>query len=235
MASHPSFALTMRYLLLSFLVATSAACTYSTVDSSTSTTTLQPVASTTTLVPTSTTTLGSVSASPLAEFVKPIGSAVYDPDKLFQDRPAPIGLHIDAIGVNDATIVPVGILDNGEMEIPGAKEVGWYQYGPTPGDAGSAVLAAHIAYNGRNGVFNKLTAMSVGDLFEVAYDDGSYRTFVVTEVAQYDKTELPFDRIFAKDGDPGVVLITCGGTFNQSLRSYEDNDVVYGTPTPNSP
>jgi LPXTG-site transpeptidase (sortase) family protein len=121
------------------------------------------------------------------------------------------------------------------MEIPGAKEVGWYQYGPTPGDPGSAVLAAHIAYNGRNGVFSKLTAMTVGDLFEVAYDDGSYRTFVVTEVAQYGKTELPFDRIFSKDSDPGVVLITCGGTFNQSLRSYEDNVVVYGSPAPNLP
>ncbi len=225
----------MRYLLLSLVVATSAACTYSTVDSSTSATTLQSVASTTTSVPVTTTTLGSVATSPLADLVEPIGSAAYDPDKLFQDRPVPIGLHVPAIGVNDAAIVPVGVLDNGEMEIPGAKEVGWYQYGPTPGDRGSAVLAAHIAYNGRNGVFSKLTAMSVGDPFEVAYDDGSYRTFVVTEVAQYGKTELPFDRIFSKDSDPGVVLITCGGTFNQSLRSYEDNVVVYGTPAPTLP
>jgi hypothetical protein len=38
------------------------------------------------------------------------------------------------------------------------------------------------------------------------------------------------DRIFAKDGDPVLTLITCGGDFNRSLRSYEDNVVTYAVP-----
>jgi hypothetical protein len=52
----------------------------------------------------------------------------------------------------------------------------------------------------------------------------------VSEIAQYPKEELPFDRIFAKAGDPILTLITCGGTFDRSLNAYDDNIVVYATP-----
>lgn len=181
-------------------------------------------------MPNPTTTVPSVSTSPLADLVKPLGSATYDPDVLLRTSPVPVGLHLEKIGVDNATVVPVGVLDNGEMEIPGATEVGWYRFGPSPGENGSAVLAAHIAYNGRNGLFRNLDQMQEGDSFEVAYDDGTTSRFEVTEIARYGKTALPFDRIFAKDGEAGLVLITCGGTFNDSLRSYEDNIVVYAVP-----
>ncbi len=54
--------------------------------------------------------------------------------------------------------------------------------------------------------------------------------FEVTDLRQYDKDELPFDEIFARDGDPRLTLITCGGAFNPSLLSYEDNVVVRAVP-----
>ena len=54
--------------------------------------------------------------------------------------------------------------------------------------------------------------------------------FEVVERVQYNKKELPLERIFAKSGDPVLTLITCGGGFNQSLRSYDDNFVVYAVP-----
>jgi hypothetical protein len=38
------------------------------------------------------------------------------------------------------------------------------------------------------------------------------------------------DRIFARDGAPQLVLITCGGTFDRTIRSYEDNVVVTAEP-----
>ena len=62
-------------------------------------------------------------------------------------------------------------------------------------------------------------------------DDGSEREFEITEKAQYDKEELPFDRVFSKTGEPSVVLITCGGNFNRALDSYDDNVVVIAIPT----
>ncbi len=224
----------MRYFFLSLVVVLSA-CSTTSSGVSTSSTTTTPSTPTVTVSPATglapTTTVPSGSTSPLAELVKPLGSATYDPETLLATGPVPVGLHLETIGVDNAPVIPVGVLDNGEMEIPGATEVGWYRFGPSPGENGSAVLAAHIAYNGRNGLFRKLDQMQPGDSFEVAYDDGTTRRFEVTEIAQYGKTELPFDRIFAKDGEAGLVLITCGGTFNESLRSYDDNIVVYAVPS----
>ena len=91
----------------------------------------------------------------------------------------------------DALIRDVGVEPNGEMEIPGAREIGWYRWSAPPGQAGSSVLAAHIAFNGRDGVFRELDEVVVGDRFTVHYDDGSTRDFEVTELGQYAKEALP--------------------------------------------
>ena len=137
---------------------------------------------------------------------------------------------MEGVGIDDAPIIEVGVEANGEMEIPGASEVGWYRFGPTPRDEGSAVLAAHIAYNGRNGVFRRLANVEIGSIVTVQYDDGTTTTHVVREIAQYGKEDLPLDRVFAKSGPQVLTLITCGGSFNRSLNSYADNVVVYATP-----
>jgi len=59
--------------------------------------------------------------------------------------------------------------------------------------------------------------------------DGEVRTFSVTEVARYGKSELPAD-LWARGGPSDLVLITCGGDFNAAAGSYEDNIVAYATP-----
>lgn len=166
--------------------------------------------------------------SELTDVTRPIGSALIQPAG--DPTPRPVGLVIESLDIVDAAIVDVGVEENGEMEIPGAAEVGWYRYGPSPGESGSAVLAAHIAFNGRDGVFRDLQKIEVGDVVEVRYEDGSSKRFRIAETAQYDKDELPVDRIFAKEGAPELTLITCGGDFNRSLRSYSDNVVAYAEP-----
>jgi hypothetical protein len=163
--------------------------------------------------------------SPLAAQVQELPPASGIPE--IQQTAAPISMSFDAIGVEQAPIDKVGVLDNGEMEIPGARNVGWYQYGSSPGEAGSAVLAAHIAFDGERGVFRFLADSQVGDRFTVAFDDGTEKTFEIFERAQYGKLELPFDRVFARDGRAVVTLISCGGTFQRALSSYEDNIVAY--------
>ena len=166
--------------------------------------------------------------SDLADRTRPLGSALLQPPS--EPLPVPVGLVIDSIGITSAPVIDVGVEPNGEMEIPGASQVGWYRFGPTPGENGSAVLAAHIAFNGRDGVFRDLDVIEVGAVVEIDYDDGSSKRFEITETAQYAKDELPVDRIFAKDGAPELTLITCGGDFNRSLRSYSDNVVAYAVP-----
>ena len=62
------------------------------------------------------------------------------------------------------------------------------------------------------------------------FDDGTEQAYEVVEMAQYGKSELPFDRVFAKDGPPVITLITCGGDFQTDVSSYADNVVAYAVP-----
>jgi hypothetical protein len=147
-------------------------------------------------------------------------------------RPASGGagrLRIGAIGV-DAAVVPVGVQANGEMEVPPATEVGWYRFGAAPGAAGSAVLAAHVDYDGVRGAFFRLRDLKSGDRIEVTGPDGAPRPFTVTSVERYPKDALPDERVFARDGTPSLALITCGGEFDRNARSYRDNVVAFAEP-----
>ncbi|MEO8695924.1 MAG: class F sortase [Acidimicrobiales bacterium] len=160
--------------------------------------------------------------SPLAALVVSAGTLPSLPE--VRTAPAPVAVSIDRVGI-DAGIVAVGVKPSGELEVPPADLVGWYRFGARPGDAGSAVLAAHIAYDGADGAFRRLSSVKVGTGVVVAFDDGSERRFVVTRTDRYDKDELPSD-LFARTGPARLALVTCGGAFNRDLRSYEDNVVV---------
>jgi hypothetical protein len=143
--------------------------------------------------------------------------------------PIPSALRLVALGT-EAAVVPVGITDQRHLEIPAVDRVGWYHLGARPGEDGSAVLAAHVDYAGRAGVFARLAMSQAGDALEVGFDDGSTRAFTVVAVRQYPKAELPVADLFSRDGEPSLALITCGGAFDASSRSYQDNVVVYALP-----
>jgi LPXTG-site transpeptidase (sortase) family protein len=173
-------------------------------------------------------TTSTASASPLADAVRPLPPAPVTPETP-APGPEPTSLTIEALGVAGAVVRPVGVDGDGEMEIPPVAEVGWYRFGSRPGGAGSAVLAAHIAYDGVDGVFRHLDDLVEGDGVAVTLSDGTLQWFVVTEVGQYPKSQLPGE-VWAKGGDPQLVLITCGGEFDSSAASYEDNVVAYARP-----
>jgi LPXTG-site transpeptidase (sortase) family protein len=154
---------------------------------------------------------------------------LYDPD---QQRPAvaPLRVSIPAIKVRDAPIVGVGVVPEGDLEVPDGKTVGWYRFGSAPGEDGSTVLAAHVAFDGANGVFRYLTKLRAGDTIDVVDADGTDRSYSVSSVEQFPKTGLPADRVWRRDGPSQLVLLTCGGSFNSAIRHYEDNVVVFATP-----
>lgn len=144
--------------------------------------------------------------------------------------PAPVGLHIPALGVTAAPVIAVGVEPDGQLSVPPATEVGWYRFGSRPGDDGSSVLAAHIAYNGVDGVFRGLAALEVGALVAVVLEDGSTLRYRIDEVVDFDKADLPTDDLFDEAGSDRLVLITCGGDFNPNLRSYDSNTVAFASP-----
>lgn len=143
--------------------------------------------------------------------------------------PSPVALRVPDLGVAGAAVRPVGVDPNGEYEVPSASEVGWYRFGSAPGQEGPSVLAGHIAYDGRDGVFRYLSSAEIGSAVEVTLDDGTSLEYEIVELVTYDKTALP-DDIFTESGPDRLVLITCGGRFNPSLRSYESNVVAYAEP-----
>jgi len=152
-------------------------------------------------------------------------------------RAEPVRLRIPTLDL-DAAVAPYGVdTRTGQMDIPeSVNEVAWYRFGPTPGDTGSAVLAAHVDLESQGpGVFFRLSDLAPGDGVMVEFDDGRNRLFRVEGRKVYPKESLPLDAIFSREGSPILTLITCGGGFSASDRSYDSNVVVYAVPVDGMP
>lgn len=141
----------------------------------------------------------------------------------------PARVRVPALGL-DVDIVPVGVDDTGLFDVPSADQVGWYRYGPSPGEPGSAVLAAHVDFDGELGVFFALRDLLPGDVVELDYVDGTSQSFQVVDQTLYDKTALPADELFRRSGESVLHLATCGGNFDPVTRSYVGNRVVTAVP-----
>ncbi len=168
--------------------------------------------------------------SPLAALLGEPGSAV---PPAVEPRKRPRSITIGAIELW-GPVQPVGLAPDGQLEVPDERHIGWYQYGAAPGQAGATVLAAHVTWNRTVGPFFLLRDLEPGDTVDVELDDGTTRTYVVSERTVYDKDDLPRDRIWRTDGDESLVLITCGGSFNPEIRRYLQNVVVYAVPVADS-
>ncbi len=148
-----------------------------------------------------------------------------------EQRPAPVRLAVPALGV-DTAVDPVGVEPDGRMTLPAEVDrVGWYRFGPAPGDGGSAVIAGHVDDREQGlGAMAPLRTAEVGH--EVALTDaaGGRTTWRVVSRELIEKQVLPLDRLFAREGPPRLTLITCGGPFLAEFGSYRDNVVVVAEP-----
>ena len=144
----------------------------------------------------------------------------------------PVRLVIPAIHV-DATVEPVGILANGDLDTPHISplaNVGWYSAGPRPGERGSAVIDGHV--NGPGGtpaVFERLLDLQVGDTIRVTTGSGSLLEFHVVKMATYPPTQAPLQAIFGDAGGVKLNLITCAGTWIPSQQQTTLRRVVYAS------
>ncbi len=172
--------------------------------------------------------LPSATTSDAAPFAVPADGTTADP---FGTRdPAPTGvptrLKVAAIGV-DTSLETLRTGADGELTAPKSfAQAGWYADGTLPGDIGPAVIAGHVDSRRGPAVFYKLRELERGDRIEVVRG-GRTLTFTVTSTAWYPKNEFPTDQVYAPTPDRQLRLITCGGVFDHTLRSYKDNLVVY--------
>jgi hypothetical protein len=142
---------------------------------------------------------------------------------------APVQVTIPAIGL-DTDLVDIGVDAAGALVPPADYgQAGWFSAGPAPGDVGPAVLAGHVDSKAGPAVFFRLEELGPGDQVVVTRSDGQQVPFTVTRVAAYPKTAFPTAEVYGPTTGAELRLITCGGTFDRSRRSYTDNVVVYAS------
>ncbi|WP_223701617.1 class F sortase [Sutcliffiella deserti] len=141
----------------------------------------------------------------------------------------PYRLVIPAIDV-DARVEQVGVIENGQMGVPESFEtVGWYNEGPLLGERGNTVISGHV--DSRNGpaVFFELKDLKPGDEIQVYNDKEVSLTYIVERIETYAEGEAPVEAIFDYSFQSNLILITCTGTFDRSVREYSDRLVVYSS------
>lgn len=145
---------------------------------------------------------------------------------------APTSLTIGSAGIA-ARVVAVGVDGRGGTVIPERVDtVGWYRFGPRPGaGAGSVVLVGHVdsAQQGE-GAFFRLRSVRQGAVVSVSGTGGRLFRYRVVGRQEYPKTSVPLAALFSRTGAPRLTLITCGGSFDRSVRHYRDNIVVTAIP-----
>jgi LPXTG-site transpeptidase (sortase) family protein len=143
----------------------------------------------------------------------------------------PVRVQIPAIGV-DSGLVDLGVDATGALLPPADfSTAGWFAAGTVPGEIGPAVLAGHVDDYTGPAVFYRLEDLTAGDQVVVTRTDGRTVTFTVDRVASYPKDDFATTEVYGPTADAQLRLITCGGTFDRSRRSYVDNVVVYANAT----
>ena len=144
----------------------------------------------------------------------------------------PTRVVVEGLGI-DAPVDQVATDDDGAMEIPeDVARAGWFRRGPAPGsEEGSSVLSAHVDSRSQGkGAFYPLRMIEEGAEVVVEAADGAEFTFEVASLVRYGKDDLPTSELFRRDGEPQLVLITCGGAFDAATGEYDENVVAIAEP-----
>ena len=149
-------------------------------------------------------------------------------------------MRIPIIGVDAA--LGQRLVSGSQMQNPtGPSDVVWYDLslwdglGGAPGAGGNAVFSGHVDYRARipwanaryqgDGIFRNLTLLAPGDEIEIEIGGQTLRYAVIwqrqvkanTNTAEILTADVPVD---------SITLITCGGDFDSTTRSYEDRIVI---------
>ena len=143
--------------------------------------------------------------------------------------PNPVAIRIPRITV-DAPIIPLGLRDDGKIEVPEAPEdAGWWLGGPEPGEPGPAVILGHVDSRAGPAVFFNLRDLKPGDEIHIDREDGSTITYLVEQSERHPKDDFPTDEVYGPTEQPTLRLVTCGGDFDFDVRSYSDNVIVFAS------
>lgn len=161
---------------------------------------------------------------------RPVKLEQYRTKRRYRPVAAPVTIRIPAAKVN-ASIERLGVAADGTIAVPKDFDAaGWYAGGPRPGQPGPAVILGHVDSRRGPAVFFHVSHLRNGAKVYVDRADGSTATFRVTRRLQTPKKAFPTDEVYAPTLEPGLRLVTCGGTFDTGTGHYRDNVVVFAEP-----
>jgi Sortase domain len=141
----------------------------------------------------------------------------------------PVRVRVPAIAV-DSELLRLGTDATGALVPPDDfQRAGWFAAGTVPGDVGPAVVAGHVDSVDGPAVFSRLDDLVPGDEVLVDREDGTTARFTVTGVGRYPKSDFPTAAVYGPTPRAELRLVTCGGDFDRSAHSYEDNVVVFAS------
>jgi len=140
-------------------------------------------------------------------------------------------LIIPKLSVN-TNIQAMGVTAQGAIDAPKtAWDVGWYQNGTLPGSgSGAALIDGHVndAFN-TPGVFSELPNLSKGDDVIIIRGDDSRLTYKVVDTVSQPLKDIDMEKMLhsADPSKEGLNLITCGGRYDKTTKTYSDRIVVF--------
>lgn len=144
------------------------------------------------------------------------------------ERSLPQRLIIPSLNLDTVFTDALGLTDSGEIQVPDSYEgVGWYQFGPTPGEAGPAVVLGHVDSETGPAIFFSLGQLAIGAEIIIERADGSTAKFAVTELERPSQSAFPTTKVYGDIDHAGLRLITCSGIFVRGQDRYTHNLVVY--------
>lgn len=138
--------------------------------------------------------------------------------------PSPVRFVIPGLYI-DAPVITEGLGEGAIPNVPSRPDqVAWYDFTASPGLTSNAVFTGHVDWQTDDGVpipgvFYRLREMKIGDIIEVALEDGASLKYRVTGnvAAPYDDPNV-VKVMNATDRDV-ITVITCGGTWLSNGRS----------------
>ncbi|HST25269.1 MAG TPA: class F sortase [Gaiellaceae bacterium] len=160
------------------------------------------------------------------------GDVTHEVRRVSTSALTPTQVKVGSVNI-DAPVSPVGIdLAQGILGVSSdIHRTGWWADGVQPGDkTGTVLIAGHVdsATAGAGAFFNVKSAKA-GEKVEVTTSGGRTFTYKVVSVKSYLKSQLPTD-VWSKQGRARLVLVTCGGPFDQQTKHYRDNIVLTAVP-----
>jgi Sortase domain len=143
--------------------------------------------------------------------------------------PPAVPVEVDLPGQRvTAAVVPIGVRPSGQLDLPDSpRTVGWWVGSAPAGSPRPMVLAGHVDSKATGvGALAALRDVTAGSPIVLTDAFGGRHAYQVAARRTYPKFALP-RTVFTS---APLVLITCGGPFDEKAGSYRDNIVVYATP-----